>query len=75
MDDSASRLLTFVSDSYGVDDGPRKPAVSAHERGVHTSYSWELLRVTLRVNLGAMWGLPEAMIPPPPSASIPMTFP
>ena len=30
--------------------------MSAHVLGVHTKYSWELLRVTARVNAGATQG-------------------
>src|ERR1700730_10158296 len=41
------------SQSRGSDYGPKKTTVSAHEFGVHTKYSWELLRVTARVNAGA----------------------
>src|SRR6266481_1020831 len=44
------------------------------QRGNHTIYFCELLRVTVRVNLGAMRGYvrPRGRLP---SASIPKTFP
>jgi hypothetical protein len=38
---------------YHIVSAAQETSVSVHGPGIHTKYSWELLRVTISVNAGA----------------------